>query len=92
MTKPTADKIIDLIAREAERAYRRGFQQGKHIGPHLDGLAVAKWRYRQSLASAPTPESGKPLAGMTPRDRLETECGTIARDVEAILSKGRRHA
>ncbi len=64
MTKTTADKILDLMARECERAYRRGFQQGQVIGPHLTERKVMNWRYRNSLAKAPTPENGQPLFGI----------------------------
>ena len=45
MPKTTTDKIMDLIAREAERAYRRGFQQGKVIGPRVDDFKLLRWRY-----------------------------------------------
>ena len=86
MTKTTTDKILDLMARECERAYRRGFQQGQVIGPDLDRMAVAKWRYGRSLASAPTPENGKPVADITPRIRLEIEGKGVEREVDALLS------
>ena len=85
MTKSFTDKIIDLIARESERAYRRGFQQGKVIGPQVDEAAIHLWRYRASLAKAPTPETGKPITGFeTARDRLECECPSIVGEVARI--------
>ena len=88
MTKTTTDKIIDLIAREAERAYRRGFQQGKVIGPHVDDMALHRWRYGRTLAKAPTPETGKPIPGIeTARDRLLIETGNIEREVGDLLRK-----
>lgn len=88
MTRATADKILDLMARECERAYRRGFQQGQVIGPHLSERQVFDWRYRNSLAKAPTPENGKPLWGFeTPRQRLEIESKKIAQEVERLLRR-----
>lgn len=88
MTKTTADKIIDLIAREAERAYRRGFQQGKVIGPHVDDMALHRWRYGSTLAKAPTPEARKPIPGIElARDRLLIESGKVEREVAELLRK-----
>lgn len=88
MTKTTADKIIDLIAREAERAYRRGFQQGKVIGPQIEDRALIRWRYGRPLAKAPTPENLKPIPGIElARDRLLIESGKVEREVADLLRK-----
>ena len=88
MPKTTTDKIMDLIAREAERAYRRGFQQGKVIGPRVDDFKLIRWRYGKTLAKAYEPESGKPCPYLeTPRQRLVCESPKIERDVAELVRK-----
>lgn len=88
MTKTITDKIIDLIAREAERAYRRGFQQGRMIGPDLNVRKLIEWRFARSLDKAPTPETLKPIPGIEmARDRLLIESGKVEREVAELLRK-----
>lgn len=86
MTDTTHDKIMNLIAIEAERAYRRGFQQGKTLGPNCDDTAIAKWRFKTSLADAVCPDTGRAIACCkTPRDRLEIESPNIAARVDQAV-------
>lgn len=87
MTDTTHDKIMNIIAIEAERAYRRGFQQGKTLGPNCDDTAIAKWRFKTSLADAVCPDTGRAIACCkTPRDRLEIESPNIAARVDQCIN------
>lgn len=80
------EKIIDLIARESERAYRRGFQQGATFGSTMSEAALYNWRYNRKLTKAPDPISGRCIPGVeTPRDRLECEARNIVSEVRALL-------
>ena len=87
MTDTTHDKIMNIIAIEAERAYRRGFQQGKTLGPNCDDTAIAKWRFKTSLAGAVCPDTGRAITCCkTPRDRLEIESPNIAARVDQCIN------
>lgn len=73
------DRFVPLakVAEIAERAYRRGFQQGHRFGK--DGIAVRDlhhWRYHEPIAQARVPDADTPpiIYGIeTALDRLEIE-------------------
>jgi hypothetical protein len=46
-------RLIKLMARLAERSYRRGFQQGTTKGDFARPQMVAGWRFRRSTDKSP---------------------------------------
>jgi hypothetical protein len=66
MTGRNRKKLIRYIAQIAERAYRRGFQQGHDVCRRGDRLVVDlyRWRYGRSPDKAPSPVGHKPTTAV----------------------------
>jgi hypothetical protein len=66
MTDRNRKKLIRYIAQIAERAYRRGFQQGHDVCRRGDRLVVDlyRWRYGRSPDKAPSPVGHKPTTAV----------------------------
>ncbi len=76
----TKKKILRVMARCAEKAFRRGFQQGafNHEATGLSAAAIADVRYTRSLDEAPWFEvAGFPSNYVTPVLRLTSECPEV---------------
>jgi hypothetical protein len=68
-------RIVELLARVSERAYRRGAQQGAHIQearPHTLPSSLHDWRYGTTLATSPWIDSHNRETAVR---RLEIEIG-----------------
>lgn len=77
LTARQRNALVKLMARIAERAYRRGAQQGAHIAktaPEEMPPYVSKWRYFKSLDRSPWFDSGYSEPSV---DRLFAECGEL---------------
>jgi hypothetical protein len=71
----TARYLVKVMARVAERAYRRGAQQGVHIArnrPQDLPKDLADWRYGRSADSSPGLDGGFTTTAVK---RLEMESG-----------------
>jgi hypothetical protein len=66
MTDRNRKKLIRYIAQIAERAYRRGFQQGHDVCRRGDRQVVDlyRWRYGRSPDKAPSPVGHKPTTAV----------------------------
>lgn len=65
--------VVTLLARVAERSYRRGVQQGAHIAQERPGELhrnLEAWRYGMSTDKSPSPDSNHVQSAI---DRLKTE-------------------
>ncbi len=65
--------VYTLMARAAERSYRRGVQQGAHIQktrPHTLPSDLHRWRYGMSTDASPWVDSNRVETAI---ERLETE-------------------
>ena len=68
--------LLKLMARIAEKAYRRGVQQGaEHCGGELRGN-LAEWRYGLPLDRAPQADAPRSVQSLA---RLSIECGADLR-------------
>lgn len=51
MTDKEREEILRVMARAAEKSYRRGFQQGATLGG--DEMEIHYWRYGRGLDNSP---------------------------------------
>jgi hypothetical protein len=81
VTKREKKRLVKEIAQIAEKAYRRGFQQGVYAGgghlatPAPDRTKVTDWRYAANVKKASVCPPGTHCAGkrFALLDRLEIE-------------------
>ena len=75
LTDAQRSALAKVVARAAEKSYRRGFQQGAQIGG--DQLKLHDWRYLRSLDKSPTPDQRGPAR--SPVDILFQESPDLGR-------------
>lgn len=77
LSKADKARILKLMSRAAEKAYRRGFQQGAHIAttrPADLPKSLYDWRYGTSLDLSPWADCPRREKSL---DRLRMECAGL---------------
>ena len=69
-------KLVRLMARIAEKSYRRGYQHGVESGPDRC-IEPGDLRFRRSLDKSPYTDTPYPHGGHTAIERLFMECGEL---------------